>query len=443
MSTATTADDRPGSPANVSLPSPHSRRSRFSGLFPQAPQAADTVWSIMAGVGVVAAGVVASVSRPGVLDSVWAEDGSVLLQATYRHSFAGSLLLPYNGYVSVPQRAMIWLVRLFPLTWTAALLTVMGAVVSCSCALLVYRASAAHVRSPMVQFCVIALPVMLLYFGNDVDNCLINIQWFLLYTVFWMVLWRPRSRSGRVLAAVVVFAAIAACPLALLTCAPLLLIRLRCVRWRENRLLAGALVAGVVLQGGAMIAGAGRTRVLTPDYNLPKALGGYLNQVIGILLVGPRELRTVPVGEAHLIGYLLVAAFLVTILLTARRADWQLAAAGVLHSLVLYLLLTMQGGAVIGRYTAAPGLLALGALAALVGNETRWRPVTLMVCVLIVGNVVVNYHNDNHWRTVGPSWKAEVTRARITCATGQTRDAHLVISPPGWTVTIPCGDIGR
>jgi len=123
-----------------------------------------------------------------------------------------------------------------------------GALVASACAVFTYHASAGHVSSRWLRvllgLSVVLLPVAQLEIADNGVNSI----WYLLAASFWAALWRPRTRTGAAVAAVVAFAAAASTSLGLLF-APLFVARAIVVprRLREHAATVGW-AAGCLLQ---------------------------------------------------------------------------------------------------------------------------------------------------------------------------------------------------
>ncbi len=61
-------------------------------------------------------------------------------------------------------------------------------------ALLVYVASAAHLRSQLAR--IVSAIVVLLPMASEVPDAIANAHWYGLYAVFWVLLWTPRRAPG-------------------------------------------------------------------------------------------------------------------------------------------------------------------------------------------------------------------------------------------------------
>jgi hypothetical protein len=138
--------------------------------------------------------------------SIYAEDFPVYLAEALAHPWH-SVLASYAGYLQLVPRLIGQLASLLPIRHAAAVFAISGALVAAACALFVFHASSGHVRSLVLRallgLSVLLLPVALLQIANSG----VNTPWYLEMALFWALLWRPPSRAGAVLAAVVGFAA--------------------------------------------------------------------------------------------------------------------------------------------------------------------------------------------------------------------------------------------
>jgi hypothetical protein len=141
--------------------------------------------------------------------TVWAEDRWLFLPGALLHP-GSSLWQAADGYLSLVPRIVADGVARFPLRAAAPLYAVAGAVIASACAAFVFRASAGHVRNSVLRV-VLAASVLLLptAFEAGLPDNAVNTIWYLLFAAFWALVWRPRSRTGMAVAAVVCFTAAA------------------------------------------------------------------------------------------------------------------------------------------------------------------------------------------------------------------------------------------
>jgi hypothetical protein len=169
--------------------------------------------------------------RP-VWESVYSEDPGIYLPWALGHPW--HLLESYAGYLQLVPRLIGQVAALVPIRDASVPFAVGGALVASGCALFTYHASAGQVGSRWLRvllgLSVLLLPVAPLEIADDG----VNTVWYLLAVLFWAALWRPRSRSGSCVAALVAFAAATSSLLAL-AFAPLFAARVVAVPRRSVR----------------------------------------------------------------------------------------------------------------------------------------------------------------------------------------------------------------
>jgi hypothetical protein len=240
------AADQAGSGAHPPPAAGHGVRAVLADLFPAPAEPARRAglarWALLlVQVAAVALGALVMLARSAgrpAWDSVYAEDPGIYLPQALAHPW--HLLQSYGGYLQLVPRLIGQIAALLPIRYASVGFAVCGALVASACGLFVYHASAGHVSSrwlrAMLGLSVVLLPVAQLEIA---DNGL-NTIWYLLVALFWAALWRPRTRAGAAVGAVVAFAAAASSSLALLF-APLFAARAIVVprRLREHATTAG------------------------------------------------------------------------------------------------------------------------------------------------------------------------------------------------------------
>jgi hypothetical protein len=248
------APGQAGTGAHLPPAAGHGVPAVLGDLFPVPAEAAPRTglvrWAlVLVQVAVVALGVLVMLARIGgrpVWDSVWAEDPGVYLPGALAHPW--HLLQSYAGYLQLVPRLIGQVAALLPIRHASVAFAVGGALVASACALFAYHASSGHVSSrwlrALLGLSVVLLPVAQLEIADNGVNTI----WYLLYALFWAALWRPRTRTGAAVSAVVAFAAASSSSLALLF-VPLFAARAMVVprRLREHAATAGWAV-GCLLQ---------------------------------------------------------------------------------------------------------------------------------------------------------------------------------------------------
>ncbi|MFI7284557.1 hypothetical protein ACIBOV_30300 [Micromonospora chersina] len=383
----------------------------------------------------------------GALDSVWAEDGTVFLSEALRQGPLTALTTSYAGYYHAVPRLLGGIAALVPADAAAAVLAVEAALAVALLAVLVYVASAAHLAAPLSRVLVSAAILVVPVGQAEVLNSIANFHWYGLYALFWVLIWTPRTRSGRAVAVVVTILVVASDILSVVF-VPLVLWRaFRPAdgprRDRHGVVLAGALALGVAVHLAGLLTGSSG-RQLSPDP--VRAVASYLLRAVPAPLVGERWLG----GEIDArwlvlaaVAWLAVGAVVLLAFARLTGPAWPLAIAAALHGAALYILPVFLSGTAAPRYAVAPALLVVTALVALLqpAGGTRARKAPLYALAVVLALVAaVNFRVGNP-RADGPSWREEVTHARATCAPGAT--ALIPVAPrdetPPWLARIPCG----
>jgi hypothetical protein len=192
-------------------------------------------------VAAVAIGALVMLARIGgrpVWKSAYAEDPGIYLPGALAHPW--QLLQSYGGYLQLVPRLIGQVAALLPLSHAAVAFAVGGALVAAGCGLFVYHASAGQISSRWLR-ALLGLSVLLLPVAPlEIADNGVNTIWYLLVALFWAALWRPRTRAGAAIAAVMAFAGAASSTLGFLF-APLFAARALVVprRGREHAATAG------------------------------------------------------------------------------------------------------------------------------------------------------------------------------------------------------------
>ncbi len=200
-----------------------------------------------AGIAALAAGAAVLLLRvPGQpWHSLYAEDQYVFLVGALSDPW--HLLASYAGYLELAQRLIAQIAAAVPLGEASDVFALAGAAVASGCALFVFHASAGHISSPrwraLLAACVVLAPVAPLEIADNT----VNAPWYLIMAVFWAVLWRPRTRAGMAVAALIAFFAAASDPLAVLF-APVLFARVAALRRVREHAVTAGWAAGCLLQ---------------------------------------------------------------------------------------------------------------------------------------------------------------------------------------------------
>jgi hypothetical protein len=416
-----------------------------------APGAGLPRWAVVLfQVAAIAVGALVMLVRVGgrpVWETVYAEDPGIYLPWAIGHPW--HLLEAYGGYLQLVPRLIAQLAALVPIRDASVVFALAGALVAAGCALFTYHASAGLVSSRKLR-ALLGLSVLLLPVAQlEIADTGVNSIWYLLAALFWAALWRPRTRSGAWIAAVVAFAAAASTSLGLVF-APLFVARAIVVprRLREHAATAGW-AAGCVLQVLVILAShQSRLRLHNPrnavlfyahDVLLP-ALGWHLSwhlrDALGL------EGATVLVGG--LIAVVLAAGlltqnwrcrvFVVTAVATGlvlTGLTSVLAWGGPLQELTV----AVEHGA---RYSTVPILLLDAALIVVAdAYAARWWPrpkaivaITALVAVLAVGWVTDFRYPTRRLAGTPSEWAFTADQWLAYCQHKPT--GTITVSFPNW-----------
>lgn len=236
-------------------------------LFPVAPApagvAADSAGAAAAGrwlpaVAVhavaLAAGVLVMLARiPGqpAWYTIYNEDVDVYLEDALARPW--HLFIPYAGYLQLMPRVVGQLAALLPLQLAAEVFALTGALTAAACAVLVFHASAGHIRSLTLRVLAGASVLLLPIATLEIADSTVGTSWYLLLALFWAALWRPRTRWGMAAAAAVAFLASSAEPLTLVF-APIFAVRVVVLRRLRDHAVTIGWVAGLLVQLPAVLA---------------------------------------------------------------------------------------------------------------------------------------------------------------------------------------------
>lgn len=436
-------------------------RPAWHGLFMQAPAfhlvPVKALWAFLA----VIAGAALSLMRvggPGALNSIWAEDGREFMTAALNMGTREALATPINGYFLTGPRIMAEIASRAPIEYAAAVLTIEAALSAAILGLIVYVASAAYLRQTVLRLLVSVPAVIIPVSVNMSNNNVATLQFFWLYAMFWALLWRPSSKSGRVVAVTVVLLGSLTTPLAL-GLLPLALLRIAAVRDKLGMILGASVTIGVAAQLVPFSLGWTSRGVTTPRYDIPWVLGDFATKALPQAVFGERWMgasdwlnlpewtrgghsASRPLSSSwHAV--LVVLAWLIAIALVAyalkRReaVNWSLTILAFGHSVGLFALQGLTGGSTWSRYAVAPVLLILTAAAALLSGSKRLPQLAFLALIAVV--CIANFRAES-FRTYSRPWTQVVQEAREKCADPQTGEVVVLTGMPQllWDVKIPC-----
>lgn len=408
-------------------------------------------------------GILLQLVRPGwssSLDSLWAEDGPIFLQGALTQGFADAVFTPYAGYLVLIPRLIGEGAALLPLGDAAATVAILSAATVSLSGIVVWYASASHIQSPYLRAALAAATVLAPVAGLESVDSAAYVPWYMLFATFWLLLWRPATTLGAMLAALFVLATALSSP-GVWFFAPVAALRALVVRDTRDAAIVAAFGAGAIAQ--IPVIALNQAEAVEPLWT-DQIWTAYAQRVVDGAAFG---LRLGGAAWAHL-GWaflgLLLAGGLVALAVGMRRANssvrW-LAALSIPISLALFVLSAYQRAvgdqivwpqgnyhAAAGRYAIVPALLLLGvALAAIDRSDLRRRGRLMLswLGVAAVGMVALTIAtsfdvSDSAVRGE-PPWDDSLRAAATECAAKRVPNAEIATSPPGFLMTLPCEQV--
>jgi hypothetical protein len=415
------------------------------------------------GVAFFALAIVLQLARIGwsaSLNSLWAEDGPIYLGEALHRDFWHAVTHTYATYLVVAPRLIAEGADLLPISAAAAAISILSAAVVALCGLVVWHASAAHVRSPCLRGTLAALAVLVPVAGLESLDSAAYVPWYMLFASFWVLIWRPRSTWAAVLAGIFLLATGLSTP-GLWFFAPLAALRAAAARDRRDLAILAGFAAGALVQ--VPVLALNDETAVTPIWThdiwtvfLQRVLDG---APLGLRLGGIAWER---LGWVLLIGLLIAAAL--GLYAGLRRstpgARW-IAVIAIPTSLAMFVVSVYQravGVAMLwpegvyngtgSRYAIVPAMLLVSAAVVLVDGAERRRPTARRVpvaaaatiAVLLVALATSFWAREIAVRGV-PPWDDALKAAAKTCADEGAAEASVPTSPPGFGLQVPCDRI--
>jgi hypothetical protein len=391
-------------------------------------------------------------SGVGATNTMWAEDGAVFYRDALTHSAASNLVRTYNGYIQLLPRLIFEVIRFVPLSDVAFVVAVTGAALVAGLSLVVFRSSASHIRSPLLRGLLVAAIILLPVSPNELLDNVVNVSWWMILASFWLLIWRPRSWSGRAVAGIVCFLAAASDPIVILLL-PIAILRVVALRRASENSATIGLLAGIFFQL-AVIATSHSSSSYQPGGSWPDLVRTFgvrvgLGAVTGVRVTD--NLWSVHPLLASILGLGVFVGLLGIVALKRDRQLRSLVALVLGESVLLFFVPVVLRDAVptllvepvwfASRWQAVPALLVLGAVVAGTDryiSRRRGAPwLAIVVAIALCPAWILDFQMVTP-RTAGPAWNRQVAIATRECETGRGTHVSLQISPPGWSVPLAC-----
>ncbi len=454
-----------------------------NGLFPEPPaprsRPRERLWAVGTGLAVA---VITLLRAPFIFDRFWAEDGSVFYQDALTNGPTAGFGHWYAGYLHTIPRIIASIAAAFPVRDAAAVFATLVLLTLATGAALVESRSGAYIVRRWLRVGVALSIALVPIIGEEAIGNVANLQFFLAFFAFWMLLWFPRHWVT-IAASAVLLALISMSTLIIVFIVPVALARLLVRGRRGTWLPTLGLLTGLAVQVvGRRIVHPGRGIGGAP---LADAIVWFKVSVVGNLRPGaPMSEFVDPSASNYSPGPVLVAVWI--IVLTAvivvigtvfvgrrhrtaaspERVAPDAAAPRMLVAVVLILSvlsgfgMAMAAGPV-PRYSVLPALFLMTALGVACDRTLEvhrgWVgrvPVAIVVAAMLAA-AFTGRAPDSVRDQPALSWSAGVDDARARClarrtatdanpdAAGDGNTETIGSSPRTWTVIVTCHDLVR
>jgi hypothetical protein len=402
------------------------------------------------------------VGPSAALGAFWAEDGAVFLQGGLLQGSFDAVFSPYAGYLVVVPRLIGEVGNLVPLADAPVAISLTAALVVALSGVAVWHASASLIRNPYLRGTLVLVTVLSPVAGLEAVAAAAYVSWYMLFASFWLLLWRPATTQGAVLAALFILATALSNP-GIWYFAPLFALRLLAARDRRDALILGSYALGAAIQLPVTLASSENT--VEPVWT-SHIWTAFVQRVVDGAALGESlggEAWS-SYGWPFLIALLVVlgGCLLVGLLRSTPSARY-FAAIAIPTALGMFVISTYQravgfvmtwpphaSSGLGGRYTIVPALLLVSLALVLIDRSPRprrgpsqlpWLGIAAAL-VLLVG-VVTSFGIGDSAARGTPSWDDALKVAAASCpakpaASEPDPAAAVASSPPGFVVYVPC-----
>lgn len=391
-----------------------------------------------------------------VFNTVWAEDGTIFLRDALGKPTVRAVFHTYAGYLHIVPRTVAEVARAVPIDDAAIVMGGGAAVVIAVLAVIVFRASRDVIASAPLRLVLAASMIVLPTTARETLDNTANLHWYLIFAAFWVLLWRPSSRTERFVGCLVLASAALSDPLTLVL-APLAVARWITLPHRGERAFTVTFAATMGVQLCFAVLAQANPVHLAPNVGVVAKVYGL--RVAAASFLGDPLTNRFFLTLGWTLAWLGGAAALAVVVFGLRRwnARRAVVAMAVFASSAMFLvpmvlrweasILSTRGSDTLGggsRYLVVPVLLLIGAFVVIADHAgQRWRqaPVASIVAMALAFTWGQGFLVRNE-RSLGPLWSTVLHHARTDCTSGVDKVTVPISpqSPPGkWIVPIPCG----
>lgn len=425
-------------------------------LFPDLPPQRYSLSRLEAGLLILAFLILASVLQllrldPGVaLDSLWAEDGAVFLPEAMTNGLLDAITTPYAGYLVVIQRLIGEVGALVPL-WDAAIaMAIAATLVVGLTGVVVWFASAGHIRSHFLRGLLVTLTVLSPVAGLEAVVSGTYVAWYMTFGIFWLLLWRPREMWSACLGGAFILLTGLSSP-TIFFFIPLALLRALAIRDRRDAAILGSFGLALAIQLPVT--------ALSDEVEADSFWNGEIFTVLLQRVVDGSVLGLELGGEAWkswgwplLIGLAVLLALYLVVLAYRARSGRLLALIAVVTAVgmfiasvyergIVFTLLWPEGGDnILGtRYAIVPSLLLISAVFALldrrIESSRAWQGAAAVTATLLLVALVTSFHTGER---IGPRWHDALVAGAEQCEREGAAKGIVYTIPEGLALTVPC-----
>ena len=392
------------------------------------------------------------------LDALWAEDGQIFLQGALT-SGLHSAFDPYAGYLVLVPRLIGEVGALVPLRDAPAAIAIVSSTVVALSGLAVWLGSAAFIRDPYLRGTLATVTVLAPVAGLESVASGTYVPWFMLVATFWLLLWRPRTILGALLAGLFILCTCLSTP-GVWFFSPIVVLRALAARSRRDLLIIGSFAIGAIVQIPVIVASTEPS--VTPAWT-SNILTAYLQRVLDGAIFGERlgGVAWAYLGWPFLIALFICATVALAVWLrhSAAPCRW-LAAIAIPTSLVMFVTstylravgtpMTWPAGTHFGaggRYAIVPAMLLVGAVLSVIDSlpQARRRPARSWLALAATGLLLVglatSFDVSDPAGRGDPPWSEALTAATSPCASKHLADVRIPTSPPSFGITVPCDSL--
>jgi hypothetical protein len=391
---------------------------------------------------------------PTTQQTVWAEDGTIFLNDALSGAPTAHLFTGYAGYLQfLPRLIADVVIKSVDIADAGIAINLASCIVVGLGAALVYWCARDVIPSRPLRLAVCSITVLAPLVPIELLGNAANLHWFFIWAVLWVLLYRPRTRTGAWMLAIVTLIA-ALSEIQLLVLVPLMLLRMKAPNvWLPRIGLAVGLLAQII------------TTLMSPRVAHSGGLGGALRAYIGQVALpnfaANRQTMIAALGQQALLWEILAIAPFVFAVVVCLRWGSHLQRVAVLSlvpgSFVIWVAdsyLNGYGGSSIHympfvfiRYAVVPSMFLLAsivvAVQVLIARQASTAPLGAIVVTALLVLMVVQYVPTETNRSRGPTWATEIAAARKSCESSTSDANQLVVTAPRtktalWMFAISC-----